>query len=140
MRVKSEIDLWVKLLFLLVIALLFACAFYVPAPQVFIYLASALLICGFILWICLGCFYELKEDHILCKMGPFFERIYYDKIKSLRLCRSLLSSMALSVNQIEIRQHGKGYLAGTTLISPVDREQFLKLLKLRCKFIENGVD
>jgi hypothetical protein len=50
----------------------------------------------------------------------------------------LLSSMALSSRRIEIRQHGKGYLTGTTMISPVNREEFLRELVRRCPNLDAG--
>lgn len=40
--------------------------------------------------------------------------------------------MALSRDRIEIRQHGKGYLAGTTYISPEEREKFMSDLIEKC--------
>jgi hypothetical protein len=58
------------------------------------------------------------------------------QIRSLRLSENMLSSMALSRQRIEIRQHGKGYIMGTTMISPVEREWFLEELRQRCPNLE----
>jgi hypothetical protein len=44
--------------------------------------------------------------------------------------------MALSKKRIEIRQHAKGYLIGTTFISPENREEFMNELISKCKNIE----
>jgi hypothetical protein len=41
--------------------------------------------------------------------------------------------MALSKNRIEIKQIGKGFILGTTYISPENRDEFLAELKSRCK-------
>jgi RNase P subunit RPR2 len=48
----------------------------------------------------------------------------------------MLSSMALSRKRIEIRQHDKNYISGTTMISPKNREEFYVQLKRKCKNLE----
>jgi hypothetical protein len=48
----------------------------------------------------------------------------------------MLSSMALSLDRNEIKQHGKGFVIGTTYISPESREQFMSELISRCKNLE----
>jgi hypothetical protein len=48
----------------------------------------------------------------------------------------MMSSMALFAKRIEIRQHGRGYFKGTTVISHVDREAFLQELVSRCHNLE----
>lgn len=91
---------------------------------------------GFILWIYFGTYYEFRDAYLYCRSGPFVEKIAYEKIKSVKLSQNMLSSMALSTKRIEIRQHGKGFITGTTYISPVNREEFLMELISRCKNIE----
>lgn len=86
---------------------------------------------AFILWIWFGTYYEFRESYLLARMGPFFERIPYKKIYSVRKFKSMASSMALSGDMIELR-HGKSYITGTTYISPLDRDRFLTELKIRC--------
>lgn len=133
MRVKSAIDLWFNILVYTTIAVLAVGAIAVPREETPIALAVAILVTGFLLWLYWGTYYELREEYLFCKSGPFFERIPYDKIRSARLCQNMLSSMALSSKRIEIRQHGKGYILGTTMISPENREEFLQQLLTRCK-------
>ena len=91
-------------------------------------IAGSLACIGFILWIWYGTFYEFKHDYLLVQMGPFFEKIQYSKIVSARKFKSMVSSMALSNEMIELR-HGKNYITGTTYISPEDRDGFLEQLK-----------
>jgi hypothetical protein len=98
-------------------------------------IAGSLMGIGFILWIWYGTFYEFKQTYLLVKMGPFFERIPYSKITSARKFRSMVSSMALSNEMIELR-HGKNYITGTTYISPKDRDGFIEQLKFR----STGID
>jgi len=92
----------------------------------------------FILWIYWGTYYELRANYLYCRSGPFFEEIPYEKISSLRLCQSILASMALSTQRIEIRQHSRGYVLGTSYISPLNREDFLQELTRRCKNLEDN--
>lgn len=76
--------------------------------------------------------YELRDEYLYVRSGPFVERIPYDRIRTLRLCENLWSSMALSRRRLEIRQHGRGWITGTTYVSPADRKSFLKEVKDRC--------
>ena len=92
---------------------------------------------AFILWIWFGTYYEFRDRYLLARMGPFFERMPYERITSARLFKGMLSSMALSSEMIELR-HGKNYILGTTYISPADRDGFLIALKTRCPNLEDA--
>ena len=137
MRMKSKVDLWISLTIWLIVAMIAIGVYFIPPAEQLLGFVFGLFWVVFLLWIYFGTFYELRDNYLLCRSGPFFEKIAYDKIKSLRLFNSYLSSMGLSSKQIEIRQHKKGYILGTTLISPEDREQFLEELRLRCKNLED---
>lgn len=137
MRVKSAIDSWFAAIVLVTVALLLVSALVVPQEGRFKVLAAVLPVVAFLVWLVFGTYYELRDEYLFCRSGPFFERIPYDKIKSAKLTRNLLSSMALSSRRIEIRQHGKGYLTGTTMISPVNREEFLRELVRRCRNLDS---
>ena len=136
MRVKAAVDGWISILIWGVIIILIACNFYMPGEDRLIGVIISVLVIAFLLSLYFYTFYELRKTYLYCRSGPFFEKIDYDRIKSLRLCENLSSSMALSRKRIEIRQHGKGYIAGTTYISPVNREEFFKKLKCCCKNLE----
>ena len=86
---------------------------------------------AFMLWVWFGTYYEFRDKYLLARMGPFFERIPYERITSAKLFKSMVSSMALSSEMIELR-HGKNYVSGTTYISPVQRDLFLAELRARC--------
>ena len=92
---------------------------------------------AFILWIWFGTYYEFRDRYLLARMGPFFERMPYERITSARLFKGMLSSMALSNEMIELR-HGQNYILGTTYISPADRDGFLIALKTRCPNLEDA--
>lgn len=142
MRVKSSVDSWFKVIVFTVIGIMAAAAFFLTLATKFtpfeiivgytaVVAASALL-----LWLRFGTYYEFREDYLYCRSGPFTEKIKYDRIKYLGLSENMLSSMALSSQRIEIRQHDKSYITGTTMISPENREIFLEQLKTRCRFLQ----
>lgn len=133
MKVKAKIDIWISLLIWMVILIITVSTLLVPKESQSVIFLVGLPVDIFLLWIYLGTYYELKEDHLLCKSGPFVEKIHYDRIKSLRLCNNMFSSMALSRDRIEIKQLGKGYISGTTYISPINRTEFIQELLNRCK-------
>jgi hypothetical protein len=135
MRVKSKIDLWVAIIIwagILIMAVTMATQF----DQSVLGYAIGLPVIALLLWIYYGTYYELRDEYLYCRCGPFLEKIAYQKIKSVKLGRNLLSSMALSLDRIEIKQHGKGFLLGTTYISPENRDQFISDLISRCKNLD----
>lgn len=136
MRIKSEVDMWFKYIIYITIMILLGSVLIVPKEALMITLAIAAVSIAFMLWILKGTYYEFRENYLYCKSGPFFEKIYYDNIRYARLTNNKLSSMALSSKRIEIRQHNKGYFLGTTMISPVNREEFLQELLKRCRNLE----
>ncbi len=136
MRIKSAVDRWFAALIWATAAVLVGSILAVPGDGRLLAALAIAPIIGFLAWVCFGTYYELRDDHLLCRSGPFRERIPYANIRSLRLTQNLLSSMALSRQRIDIRQHGKGYILGTTLISPEEREWFLEELRKRCPNLE----
>ncbi len=136
MRVKSAIDIWLSILIWITVAiLLFSIALTQPNDRLIGYV-FVFPILVFIMWLYFGTYYEFREDYLYCRSGPIFEKIPYDKIKSLKLSKNMFSSMALSRKRIEIKQHGKGYIMGTTFISPINREEFLEELVKKCANLE----
>ncbi|MDW7740613.1 MAG: PH domain-containing protein, partial [Bacillota bacterium] len=125
MRVKSKVDLWIAVVIWAGIAIM-AGTITMQHDQPVIGYAIGLPVIALLLWVYYGTYYELRDDYLYCRCGPFFEKIAYSKIKSVRLSRNMLSSMALSLDRIEIKQHGKGFILGTTYISPENREEFMR--------------
>lgn len=142
MRVKSAIDLWFKAIIIVVIGIMIITVVFLTfATRFTVYAlvmscASVLVASAFLLWLWVGTYYEFCGDHLYCRSGPFWERIKYDNIKYLGLSENMRSSMALSTQRIEIRQHCKGYITGTTMISPENREIFLAQLICLCSNLE----
>lgn len=114
-----------------VIALLAASSVIAPPFIRIFIIAASVLTAACLLWIWFGTGYEFREDFLMLRYGPFFERIPYEKVTHAMKLKAMFSSMALSSEMIELR-HGANYLTGTTFISPKDREGFLEELKKRC--------
>jgi hypothetical protein len=136
MRFKSKIDVPVSILIWGTVLVVLAAAFMAPRGARAAAYPISLCVIFILVWIYFGTYYELREDHLLCRSGPFRERIPYGNIRSVKPSRNLFSSMALSSQRIEIKQRGRGFFTGTTYISPVDRERFIELLKSRCDDLE----
>ncbi len=88
---------------------------------------------AFLLWILYGTYYELHEDCLYCKSGPFSEVIRFDDIRRLELSENAEASMALSSRRIVIRQYDEEY----TMISPRSRERFLSYLMAQCRYLDD---
>jgi hypothetical protein len=136
LRVPSAVDGWFAALMWATVAVMIASVALVPGTERLLAALAIAPILGLLAWVCFGTYYELRDEELYCRSGPFHERIRYVQIRSLRLSENMLSSMALSRQRIEIRQHGKGYIMGTTMISPVEREWFLEELRRRCPNLE----
>lgn len=133
MRSKSSVDWWMKLLVLLAIEFLVSCTFSASADnQPMIYWA-VWVTTAFILWLYFGTYYEFKDTYLYIRSGPFLEKIPYNRIESIRFCKNRWSSMALSSHRIEIKQKDKGFVRGTTYISPVNLTAFYKELQKRIR-------
>lgn len=133
LRMRTKIDWWIGVLLVgamigMVLTILLA-----PDDERLIGILIGVPMFVLIGSIVFGTYYELREEMLYIRCGPFFERIPYEKIESVKLSTGFLSSMALSVKRIEIRQKGKGFILGTTYISPVEREVFYEALKIRCR-------
>lgn len=139
MRIKSKIDIWVSIVLWVSIGIMLTVMIMIPPQEKLIGIIVSLPIIILLLWIYFGSFLEFRDKYLLCKVGPFYEKIEYEKIKSIKLSENMLSSMALSRQRIEIKQHDKGFIMGTTYISPINREEFLVDLKTRCKNIDNNL-
>lgn len=136
-KVKSKVDLWFKIVIFLTISLMIWCMFLVKGFDQLILLFIFGFITIFLLSFLFYTYYELREEYIYVREGMLWWKIKYDNIKSLKLAENLYSSSALSRKRIEIKEKGKGFIAGTTYISPINREKFLEELKKRCYKLDN---
>ena len=76
-----------------------------------------------------GTYYSLDADSLFVRSWIIKERIPYDKIVGIKETRNPLASGALSLDRIEIKySKGKSWPT-TTMISPKDKQEFLRLLE-----------
>ncbi len=135
-KVKAKIDLWVKIALWGSCFIIIASGFSLESDEVLLYLVTTIPVVIMLGWIMLGSYYELREDYLYIRLGPFFKKIMYDNIRTLKLTRNWLSSMALSIERIEIIEKEKRFYRGGTMISPINREAFLEELRTRCYNLE----
>lgn len=143
MRVKSAIDAWygvpvaAAIFVVNFLGVYLALALQLSPFEAAVGCSASLLAALFLLWLLLGAYYELRDDCLYCRIGPFSESIPYEDIAYLALSDNLISSMALSAKKIEIQQHGLHRNREMTMISPKNREVFLAYLKTRCSNLEH---
>ncbi len=82
----------------------------------------------FFLWMFLTTSYVLDDNSLTVKYGPFRKVILLSAVKSAKKTRNPLSSPAFSLKRIEIVYNRYDFV----LISPEDRDAFLKALAERC--------
>ncbi len=92
-----------------------------------------------ILWVYFGSWYELRGNYICCSYGPIKDKIYYSRIKNVKLTENGDASYALSKMRIAIKQYGNKSAKSTTMISPKNREEFISELEDRCLNLETDV-
>ena len=136
MRFSSKIDPW---LWATLVLTLSACVFAVwtvgergSAMAIAAMLAVCVLALGLPVWIVLGTRYELAEHDLLICSGPFRWRVPLEQVRAVAPSRSVLSAPALSLDRLRIA-YGR---AGSILISPRDKLQFLSELQRRCPGID----
>lgn len=138
MRYKGKIDLWIKLLLWLMVVMYLPLMFIAEnSEEILIFTLLTIFMAIIILPMIYVNYVELREDYIYMKISVLRAKIPYDNIKSIRICENWRSSFGLSRERIEIKEHGKGFVRGTTYISPMDREEFFDELKRRCKNLED---
>lgn len=132
LKFKSKIDWLVALVYLTLIAaiVLLWTLPYSGSNWIKIFSTCAL---GVILiiftWSVFSSYYLLTDDAIIAITGPFRIRVFYNKIKDVRLNRSAWSSFSLSFDRVLI-------ICGNSIFnnyyfSPKNRELFIEKLKLK---------
>lgn len=133
MKFKSKKDWWLAII--IWGAMLFAMGsaiyglFTTPAGvmDLLIIIPCAFFIPIFILWLWFTTEYILTEKSLIIRYGPFKKEISLHTITSVRKTSNPLSSPALSLKRIEISYEKYNMV----LISPKDRDNFIKLLMER---------
>ena len=137
MRFKGKVSWWFYVLILFVavmqLPLIVTSAFVDRNTPVALFtFVIFLAIEGFCLSIVFHNYVELQKDELLIVFGPIKARIPYNDISSLTPTRNPLSSLAASLDRIEIRCKGKT----PTMIAVVEKERFLEEMKKRALFLD----
>jgi hypothetical protein len=132
MKHYSKVDVWMYLIIWFSIMISAFPLFMLPENERWIGFTIFLPTIVFLLNMLYNTYYVLDEQYLKCVVGGFPQKIYYENIKSIKKTRNLLSSAALSIDRIEIKEKNKGFIRGTTYISPKDKDEFFEELKQRC--------
>lgn len=124
----SKIDIWIALLLVAGPLILVNLGIYLHKTgeeQNSLICISAGMLIGVVTWIlAFPCQYTLEDKSLLAQSGILKWRIPYAEIQTVELSNSILSGPALSLQRIEVQ-----YDRGRILISPNERDLFLKELR-----------
>ena len=121
MYFPSKRDWWLGLLIWGLMVLAAVPALLKPGKGQFIIMIAVILFIG---WIWFGTGYDISDDELKIRCGPFRQRIPLKEIKEIKKTRSPLSAPACSLDRMEIK-YGK---SKRVMISPADKEGFVKCL------------
>jgi hypothetical protein len=121
MYFPSKRDWWLGLLIWGLMLLGVVPALLKPGKGAFLLMIAVILFIG---WIWFGTGYEVSQDELKIRCGPFRQRIPLQEIREVKRTRSPLSAPACSLDRMEIT-YG---MSKRVMISPADKEGFIKLL------------
>jgi|SRR5678815_2140404 hypothetical protein len=126
---RSKCDWWLLGLLLFVISAQLTAA-------VFVFIAGdnerwvgflLLFSAGFIGWLLRATYYVVDDTRLLVRSGPFWWTVPLETIQEVFPTRNPLSSPALSLDRLCVR-YQRGKSKGMIMISPADKEGFLKVV------------
>lgn len=124
----SKVDGWLAGV-IVAAALLSAMAIVSVTQLGLAYAAAALLLIGIPgmalpIWVLFGTRYEVTDDELIVRGGPFRWRVPVHKIRAIEPSQSWLSGPALSLDRLRV-DYGLGRCL---LVSPKERDRFLSSL------------
>ncbi|MGN7477798.1 PH domain-containing protein [Solibacillus silvestris] len=120
---KSKVDIWMGAIFIAVpLAMIYGV---ITEPDAILMLITALIIVLFAT-LFFGTKYIIEDKVLIIYGGIFKKRIPIEQIRSLRPSKNPFSAPALSLDRIEITFDDP--YSGITLVSPKDKEAFVKKL------------
>jgi hypothetical protein len=142
LRFPSRRDLWITVLIwvaAVAIVIIGGERLVNPGPVVGRLLVAGLCLgmAGFTVWILYSTFYELTDEKLIIRTGPIRYVVKLEAIQQVTPSRSPLSSPALSLDRLRVRYRGGGT---GVLISPEDKQGFLRALVERCPQLELAGD
>jgi len=122
MYFSSKRDSWLFILNLLVVIACFG-PFFSRSDYGVLFFTIPLALLLIWCWFTTG--YEVADDKLIIRSGPFKSKIDIQQIRSIRPTKNPLSSFALSIDRLEITYDPQYQMA---LISPKDKQAFIDLL------------
>lgn len=124
---KSAVDWWFYALIVVVfLVVLYGLRVQLLSgrPGQLLFLAATMVASvGLPIWLLLSTEYRVANGQLAIRCGPFNSVVPLRAIRSVHATRDSRSSPALSLDRLEIRYDG-----GRVLVSPADREGFLRAL------------
>ena len=103
---------------------------FMPGVTGYILLAFYVLVIAAEIWILCSTTYTFGEEELICRSGPFSERIPYGKLRRATKCKGYVFSLALSELRVELK-YGRAD-TDTVFISPENEDEFLEKLSEKC--------
>lgn len=116
MRFRGKVDWWIAASILIGMLVPFYLAF--TKKQPWLYMVSVADF-GLIFGICFPQYYETAADELVIRAGLITRKIRYDSITAVRPSSDSRSSLALSLDRVQIE-----YKAGEILIAPENQDLF----------------
>ena len=132
MKHYSKIDLWIHALIWGTIVISAIPILTISTNEITLVLTIFVPVIVVMMLLLYNTYYVFEENHLKCVVGGWTQKIYYNNIKSLKKTRNFLSSAALSADRIEIKERNKGFIRGTTYISPKNKDEFFEELVQYC--------
>jgi len=136
MKYQAKVDIWIRVLLYVILSMFFALIFFVPNEERYVIVIVTLSLAIIIFPLLYG-YYEMRGEYLYIRKSIFTKKIPYDKIKSLKLCKNFKSRYPMTLERIEINEHDKGSIRGTTYIGPKNRDDMLCELKKRRNNLNN---
>jgi uncharacterized membrane protein YdbT with pleckstrin-like domain len=116
-----------------VLAVLY-CVFF-ESPLKYLIALMCLMVVALVIWVRCATWYELREESLYLRSGPFHDEIPYGEIRTVDKTRGIDFIMALDYNRLQINA-GLNPEKGKIVLSPEREDEFLAELGRRCPELE----
>lgn len=118
---------------IVVVAALY-CIFF-ESPLKYLIALMCLIVVALVIWVRCATWYELRDDVLYLRSGPFHDEIPYTEIKTVDKTRGMDFIMALDFNRLQLNA-GLNPEKGKIVLSPEREDEFLAELSRRCPELE----
>ena len=123
---KSAVDSWYYLLIVIIPVTVLVPILFAPSEtDRMIGIVIGALAAALPIWLLVSTVYEVDEENLLVRSGPFRWTIRLSDIRTIEPSKSLISSPALSLNRLRI-EYGS---YKSILVSPEDQEGFIEAVQ-----------